>query len=88
VHAGGCGNKKSVAGPGEAGCGLAVCFCMEVRDSFPDLSSERRHGVSAISYISALAAEGAGRQGGPGTIATVSAATRNGTPVLLLKGSI
>ena len=27
-------------------------------------------------------------QGGPGTIATVSAATRNGTPVLLLKGRL
>jgi hypothetical protein len=30
------GNKPSVAGPVEAGGGLAVCFCMEVSDSLPD----------------------------------------------------
>ncbi len=38
MPAGGSGPKPSVAGPIDAGGGLAVCFCMEVRDSLPDIS--------------------------------------------------
>jgi hypothetical protein len=36
MHASDSGRKTSAAGLNEATGGLAVCFCMEVRDSLPD----------------------------------------------------